>query len=81
MLKIGDIVQLNSGGLEMTVVDCDGKNATVTYETEDSFPVPCLRKVEQRGFLGRFRSLWAKGRYWAKPLASRTWSRILSLGL
>jgi len=45
MLQIGDTVQLNSGGLEMTVIACDGQNARVKYEAEDEFPSACLRKV------------------------------------
>ena len=61
MLQIGDIVQLNSGGMNMVVISCsgDGKTARVKYQTEDDFPVPCLRKIGHRGFLGRLMALWA----------------------
>ena len=55
MLQIGDIVQLNSGGLEMRVVSCDGKNATVVYEAEETYPLACLRRVfgQDQDFMGR----------------------------
>jgi hypothetical protein len=45
MLQIGDIVQLNSGGLEMRVVGFDNQDVVVRYEAEDRFPLPCLKKV------------------------------------
>ena len=45
MLQIGDIVTLNSGGLEMTVIGFDGKNVEVKYETTDEFPAACLKRV------------------------------------
>lgn len=51
MLQIGDIVQLNSGGLEMTVVGLDGQNAVVRYEAEDEFPIACLKRVARQASL------------------------------
>jgi len=47
MLQIGDTVTLNSGGLVMKIVRFDGTDVVVKYETEDIFPLPCVRIAAQ----------------------------------
>lgn len=54
MLQIGDIVQLNSGGLEMKIVGFENDEVVVRYEAEDRFPRPCLKKVTEG-------TSWAEG--------------------
>ena len=42
-LYVGDIVHLNSGSPDLTVVSFTEKNVTVKWEeTEDTFPLPCV---------------------------------------
>jgi len=44
-LRKGDIVQLNSGGPDMTVVSCDGENVEVKWNGTGSpatFPIQCV---------------------------------------
>ncbi len=67
MLQIGDIVQLNSGGLKMEVVSIDGPIAVVKYEIDEQYPVSCLRKVfgQDREFMGK-KELLGKARAMAQ---------------
>ena len=45
-LRIGDRVQLNSGGLTTLVVDFDADNVTVAWnEAEAVFPRPCVHRA------------------------------------
>lgn len=50
-LKVGDVVQLKSGGLHMTVVSVAGKDPKVAWLTEDGharsefFPEECLGAI------------------------------------
>jgi uncharacterized protein YodC (DUF2158 family) len=48
-MKIGDIVVLNSGGPDMTIIGVTGDKATVVWTSEtnmimrNTFPVVCLK--------------------------------------
>jgi len=41
-LTQGDIVQLNSGSPDLTIVSCDDNNVEVEWLTRDTFPVQCV---------------------------------------
>lgn len=42
-MHIGDIVHLNSGSPDLTVVALEGDNVRVKWETESIFPFVCLK--------------------------------------
>jgi uncharacterized protein YodC (DUF2158 family) len=42
----GDIVQLNSGSPDLTVVSCDGENVEVEWLTRDTFPVQSVTPLQ-----------------------------------
>lgn len=51
MIKIGDMVRLNSGGPQMTVTEMDGDELTCKWfdseqaSHEDEFPLACVKPL------------------------------------
>jgi hypothetical protein len=43
---VEDIVYLNSGSPELKVVSVTENGIVVTWQTEDTFPLACLRKTK-----------------------------------
>ena len=53
-LKIGDVVVLNSGGPDMTIVEIDGDKATCWWQghfgdvDQHEFPIACLKPAPSK---------------------------------
>lgn len=46
-ISVGDIVCLNSGGPDMKVLSVTENEVTVRWGGEDTFPLPCVYRVEE----------------------------------